>query len=398
MMADTLAALTNRIGAWSEGIGLDRLWRAWKRWRPRTAMLRMERDLERMRLFSAIVISPTRAITQLASGDRIYVDPRDRGCGLNLMTEGRYEEDELRFFRRLLRPGATVLDIGANYGYYSLCSAPFVRPGGQVIAFEPNPHIHALFADSIHHNGYSDLIAAHCIGVSDAAARLAFEIDEYGPGGAHIVYPEHPTPASRSIIEIPVVRLDEFLPAGTIADVVKIDVEGNEEKVLRGMRGIIARSPDIFIFMEFMFVFLSSEEAFERLIVLITDDLGLRIHRVLSLGQTAEVTDPRSLRGTACSLILAKSAIPAAPELTMLPSQLTLAAGAMLAGDDLVWRRPSGDAVRRQTVAYGPYLYLPRGRYRLEIDGDFDGPFLCRVLRNGGELLWEARVGKGRAR
>lgn len=106
---------------------------------------RLQRDVARMTLFTGTVLGPTRAVALLASGLRIYVDPRDRGCGNNLLTEGKIEEDELAVLKRYLRPGATVLDVGANYGTYSISLAPYVRPGGRVIGFEPNPHICDLF-------------------------------------------------------------------------------------------------------------------------------------------------------------------------------------------------------------------------------------------------------------
>lgn len=52
---------------------------------------------------------------------------------------GYYEEDETRAISQLVRPGMTVLDIGANIGYYTLLMADLVGPLGRVHAFEPNP-------------------------------------------------------------------------------------------------------------------------------------------------------------------------------------------------------------------------------------------------------------------
>ena len=111
-----------------------------------------------MKLHTSVVLEPTRALALLASGQRIYVDPRDRGGAVNLLSDGKYEEDEIAVFRRYLRPGSVVLDIGANYGVYSISAAPYIRPGGRVIGFEPNPHICDLFRGSIYVNGLTDVV------------------------------------------------------------------------------------------------------------------------------------------------------------------------------------------------------------------------------------------------
>lgn len=390
-----LDAVARRAGALLDGLGIGRAWHdAGARLRSRglrreSVLLRTQRDMERLKLAATTVLRPDRAVTLVATGDRIYVDPRDRGCGSNLMHEGRYEEDELRLFRSMLAPGATVLDIGANYGYYSLCAAPFVRPGGRVIAFEPNPHIHELLRSSVVLNGYDDVVEARCLGVSDVAGTLGFVIDETGPGGAHVDDPAHPPPPHWLRTEVPVCRLDDELPADLVVDVAKMDVEGHEEHALRGMRRLIARSPDIKIFMEFIYVFLAGEDAFERFIRLITDELGLRINRVLPNGRTAEV-DMAGLKGASCTLILSRRPLEPAPELTVHGSQLRPGDGAEVAGGVLAWQRPDGPPARR-TIGNGGNLYLPQGRYRMAVDGEFDGPFLLRLVASG-ELLWEERL------
>ena len=359
-------------------------------------LTRVQGDVERIKLHANAVLGPQRALALLASGDRIYVDPRDQGCGINLLTEGKYEEEEIRLFRRLLKPGILILDIGANYGYYSIGAAPYVRPGGRIIGFEPNPHIHDLFRSSIYINGFSDVVEARRIGVHNSNGTLAFEIDEAGPGGAHVVAPTDRPPPGSLVIDVPVCRLDDHLPQDQIVDLVKIDVEGHEEHVLRGMQAVVRRSPNIVIFMEFFFPFFHGVEAdFVRLIDFVRDDLGLRISRVFPGGRTTEV-DVQSLRGATCTLILSKAAPTPMPDLSLYPAQLNRGPDVDLKDDALVWMRDGPADPQPRLLAHGPYVFLPKGRYRLVLDAAFEGEFLLKVQENYGNPLWEAPTGSCR--
>src|SRR6266446_6927840 len=49
------------------------------------------------------------------------------------------DEGEWRFVASVLKPGMTVLDLGASNGFYSVLAAQKVKPGGRVVAFEPSP-------------------------------------------------------------------------------------------------------------------------------------------------------------------------------------------------------------------------------------------------------------------
>lgn len=355
---------------------------------------RLQRDVARMTLFTGTVLGPTRAVALLASGLRIYVDPRDRGCGINLLTEGKIEEDELAVLKRYLRPGATVLDVGANYGTYSISLAPYVRPGGRVIGFEPNPHICDLFRSSIYLNGLTGLVEARQLGAHDTNATLRFLIDETGPGGAHLISPDAAAPPGTTIIEVPVVRLDDHLSADFVADAIKIDVEGYEEQVLRGMRGLIERSPDPVILMELFYPFFADDGAFVRFVRFVNEDLGLTISRIAAGGAVIPVTID-ALRGTTGSVLLSKGLPQPMPDLAITPDRLTLGAGAERVDAAVIWRSAESGQPD-QVIAHGPYLYLPEGAYRLVIDAEFDGDFVVQLQENYGDLIARYPIPGGR--
>ncbi len=190
------------------------------------------------------------AVTFLENGIRILVDTRSIDIGIHLLTLGRWETPYTALFTRLLAPGQTVLDLGANHGVYALLAAQAVGPAGRVHAFEPNPRLAHLVDLSLRLNGFGGWAEVHAVGASDAAgtARLVF-LDAFSGGGA---VASGADAAQQPGVDCRLVVLDEmFADPAFRPDVVKMDVEGYEGRVLRGMRGMIARAPDLRLMMEF---------------------------------------------------------------------------------------------------------------------------------------------------
>ncbi|HKJ82801.1 MAG TPA: FkbM family methyltransferase, partial [Mariprofundaceae bacterium] len=75
-----------------------------------------------------------------------------------LMEQNDWFEDEIKFLRRLLQPGQKVIDIGANYGVYTLSMAQTVGATGEVWAFEPASSTAELLAKGIEANGFSHVV------------------------------------------------------------------------------------------------------------------------------------------------------------------------------------------------------------------------------------------------
>jgi predicted O-methyltransferase YrrM len=86
----------------------------------------------------------------IAEGVRIVVpDSLNPITPYVLLEQLDWFEDEIKFLRRLMRPGQKVIDIGANYGVYTLPMAKAVGTTGSVWAFEPASHTAALLAEGI---------------------------------------------------------------------------------------------------------------------------------------------------------------------------------------------------------------------------------------------------------
>jgi protein O-GlcNAc transferase len=141
-------------------------------------------------------------------------------------------EDEIKFLRKILRAGQKAIDIGANYGVYTLSMAGAVGPTGKVWAFEPASTTSGMLAQGIAANGFTQVILERsALSSQSGSARLSLndqsELNELirdGDGGAV------------SSEEVPLVTLDDCLVKYRWEDiaVLKIDAEGEEANILRG--------------------------------------------------------------------------------------------------------------------------------------------------------------------
>jgi FkbM family methyltransferase len=175
---------------------------------------------------------------------RIAVSAGDLGVGRDLARHGVYEPHVVALYARVLRPGMTVLDVGANVGFHALHAAVRVGPSGRVFAIEPDPGNAALLRHSLAVGALGGpplpvtLIEA---ALSDQEGALVLsDLGNAGNSGARFTHRERsvlersihgPRPAFH---EVEAVRWDSS-HAGVRLDFVKIDVEGHEPLALRGM-------------------------------------------------------------------------------------------------------------------------------------------------------------------
>jgi FkbM family methyltransferase len=150
-------------------------------------------------------------------------------------------EDEIKFLRKLLRPGQKVIDIGANMGVYSLSMARTVGPTGGVWSFEPASSTAGLLAQSIAANGFSHVVLDQCA-LSSASGTLRLSLNDNSELN-ELVREGAPAGASE---EVRVSTLDECRERHGWRDIafVKIDAEGEERNILiGGQRFFAEQSP-----------------------------------------------------------------------------------------------------------------------------------------------------------
>jgi FkbM family methyltransferase len=150
------------------------------------------------------------------------------------LAQNGYETAELNFVERLLRPGMTVLDLGAHHGLYSLLAAKCVGPAGRVIAFEPSPRERRRLQLHLRLNGAKNVeVQPFALGPHVGSAQL--HLVGNGDDGCNSLRP----PAVLgpvSTVPVALRSVDEELRRLGVrrVDFVKLDVEGAELGVLQG--------------------------------------------------------------------------------------------------------------------------------------------------------------------
>lgn len=164
--------------------------------------------------------------------------PASRGKVLRILG-GTYEPEQTRLFEAHVAPGATVLDVGAHVGYYTLLSAVLTGPTGRVLAFEPNPANAAFLRRHVAINGL-DNVRVEQAAVSDAEGTARFDFGS-GSGTGRL--------ADSGAIEVRTVTVDGVCAEhGLVPAALKIDVEGAEAAVLRGAAATLERArPVVFL-------------------------------------------------------------------------------------------------------------------------------------------------------
>jgi FkbM family methyltransferase len=154
---------------------------------------------------------------------------------------------ESRVFSELagaLFPGATFFDLGASYGLYTLAAARAIGPSGRVFAFEPSAEALASLRDHLVLNNVTDRVETLQAAVSDRSGSVSFfEQDGYGTLAREITETGHEyLHGTLRRADVDATTIDEFCGArGVWPDVLKIDVDGAEGKVLRGAVAFFGR-------------------------------------------------------------------------------------------------------------------------------------------------------------
>ena len=168
----------------------------------------------------------------LVDGVRIVVpDSLNLITSYVLLEQQDWFEDEIKFVRRMLQPGQKVIDVGANYGVYTLSMAQTVGPTGRVWAFEPASSTAKLLAEGIAANGFTQIVLERSA-LSSARGTAQLSLNENSELNALA----HGRPSTSASETVRLVTLDECLESYGWRDIefMKIDAEGEEANILKG--------------------------------------------------------------------------------------------------------------------------------------------------------------------
>jgi FkbM family methyltransferase len=168
----------------------------------------------------------------------------DRALAAWLLNAGLKGGDERRYFENSISLGEFVLDVGANQGLFTLLFSRLVGPTGRVLSIEPAPGMFTALDGNCRRNHTENVTRLHAAAGEIRSAGI-LHCSRVNSGDNRM------TPSLRGrAVPVDIVSLDELVPSG-IVDLVKIDVQGYEMRVVEGMRAMIARSPKIKVFFEY---------------------------------------------------------------------------------------------------------------------------------------------------
>ena len=186
---------------------------------------------------------PTRALIRFSHEDvrwldvegfRLALDAADLSVSAPMLAQHAWEPHLTSVFRRYVRPGMRVADIGANVGYYTMLAAQLVTSEGEVFAFEPNSENCRLTLMSVAENGWSN-VRLFPLALAETTG-LAYFSSHIGSNGG--LMPADSALATGHGLIVPTARLDSLVDPPL--DFIKMDVEGAEFRVLRGAQSLIS--------------------------------------------------------------------------------------------------------------------------------------------------------------
>jgi FkbM family methyltransferase len=170
---------------------------------------------------------------------KMLLHTSDRGFACHVMMDGYWEIWITQFFARMMKPGMRILDVGANYGYYTMLFADIAGPEGRVIAVEPNPAAAELLRQSLLLNGFHNTASVVEAGLSASPADgLSLVVPASEPKNAYLAaYPADGV----GVLSVALTTGDEIARELDRVDFIKIDAEGSEEAIIAGMQTILRR-------------------------------------------------------------------------------------------------------------------------------------------------------------
>jgi len=171
-----------------------------------------------------------------AGGYWFECDPRD-AISREVCFTGVYEPQETALVRSILRPGMSFVDVGANWGYFTLLAAGLVGKSGRVIGFEPDPRIFPILQRNLARNGLTTVIAMQVAASADRGIVLlrGYVEDQGNFGLSRPVLTATPEDGHFEVVGEPLDGLLDQLGLPTI-DLLKVDIEGGEGLALKGLR------------------------------------------------------------------------------------------------------------------------------------------------------------------
>lgn len=193
----------------------------------------------------------------------------EEGISRDLIRYGEREAEATKKFKELLidlrheKDCVTVLEIGGNIGYYALLEARVLEDKANIICFEPSPPNIERLEENVELNGFGGRVDVVPLAAGAEERVVEFEVSTHS-NLSRVKGVLDNTNDVDKVVSADVVRVDDYLDVKNVSpesvDVVRMDVEGFEYQVLKGLTNVIeASNPSVF-FIEFHSIVLSPVE------------------------------------------------------------------------------------------------------------------------------------------
>jgi FkbM family methyltransferase len=195
-------------------------------------------------LFDPLWVERSSDVSLPSLGFRMAIIPRYSFIDGFIYSFGIYEISGTRLLEGVLQPGMTVIDVGANTGYYSLLASRLVGETGHVHSFEPVPALARALRRNVELNGMKNIaVRSQAISDSVGTASLYVSRASANSGLSSLVMNDAVNEGSERL-EVETVSIDDLVrQLDKPIDFIKIDVEGAEDLVFRGSEQVLASSP-----------------------------------------------------------------------------------------------------------------------------------------------------------
>ncbi|MEB3233083.1 MAG: FkbM family methyltransferase [Leptolyngbyaceae bacterium] len=213
---------------------------------------------------SSVYLGNENALTRTLYGHKMIVQTQDISLAPHLLMGGTWEPWVTQVFIDHIKEGMTVIDIGANLGYYTLIAASLVGESGHVYSFEVNQELCDLIYRNVTINGLGQRTIPVNKAVYSTNTTLQFNKRRHFQGSSSVgiqktddqnqslhtraLQEEHD---AVEILKVEAIALDSYFPPSTNIDFIKIDAEGSEAEIFAGMKRLISDQEHLSIIFEF---------------------------------------------------------------------------------------------------------------------------------------------------
>ncbi|MAL88666.1 MAG: hypothetical protein CL683_07210 [Brevundimonas sp.] len=245
-------------------------------------------------------------IARLTDGHFVYVDPLDEAVGAHLIARGYWESWIHKAVCDLVRPGDHIIEVGANFGVYTLAMARLIGEEGSLLSFEANPDLAGLVERSIKFNGYAGRARLVAKAAADAPGELSFGVSRRNAGGGTLSTDPSGLGTDSRLITVPAARLDD--EADQDVRLIRMDAEGSEPLILRGAKRLLKRR-DIVVIMEWDIIQMGSRTDVPDYVAWLSG-MGFRFWRIQFDSTLLEIPAAGMATLSSCDVVMSRKPPP----------------------------------------------------------------------------------------